>query len=63
MSRTYKDMPWGQGGQRRKYWASEAGHAWFTRNCRRVARAKAKNDLRNGREPQPVYPVEREYFD
>lgn len=63
MSRTYKDRPFRLGGNRHPYFTSESAHAWFTRNCRRVARAKARNDLRNGREPQPVYPVEREYFD
>lgn len=63
MSRTYKDKPWTQGGQRHRYYTSESGHAWFTRMCRRSARAKANADLRQGKEPQPVYPVEREYFD
>ena len=63
MSRTHKDAPYELGGHRHKYCTGVNYHAWFTRQCRRAARAKAKDDLRKGREPQPVYPVESGYYD
>ena len=63
MSDTDKDQPWRLGGQRRKYYISEKGHAEFTRSSRRRSRAAAKDDLRHDREPSPRYPAEREYFD
>ena len=63
MSRTYKDAPYELGGQRHKYAVGETHHAWFTRHCRRVARKLAKRALKKGEEPQPVYPVQRSYFD
>lgn len=63
MSRTRKDRPYELGGQRHRYYASEKGHAKFTRSCRRIARAKAETALRKGAEPEPKYPVEEEYFD
>ncbi len=30
---------------------------------RKEVRAKAKDALRNGREPDPIYPAQRDYFD
>lgn len=63
MSNTFKDKPYEMGGQRHKYYITERWHAWFTRDCRRKARAQAKNDLRHDREPQPVYPIESAYYD
>lgn len=42
---------------------SDKGHTEFARHCRRSARAKAKQALRNGHEPAPKYPVETEYYD
>lgn len=65
MSRTDKDLPYELGGQRHKYACTETGHARFTKDCRMVARAKAKAkaDLRNGKEPALRYAVEKSYFD
>lgn len=63
MSRTDKDLPWRLGGHRHRYWTSDDSHGRWARSIRRMARAKAKRDLRAGREPLPLYPVEREYFD
>ena len=60
MSRSKKDKP---GGHSNKYYISNKYIDRFKRNCRKAARAKAKNDLRNGREPAPIYPIEHEYFD
>lgn len=63
MSRTDKDAPYRLGGKRRRYYTSEKWHAWFTRECRRQARARASTAMRTGREPEPRYPVERSYYD
>ena len=63
MSRTDKDLPWELGGQRHKYWIASTGHAAFKRQCHQQKRAQVRHDLSIGREPMPVYPVEREYFD
>ena len=60
MSRDYRDQ---RGGHPTKYYISDKGHTEFARNCRRSARAKAKQALRNGHEPAPKYPVETEYYD
>lgn len=60
MSRDYRDQ---RGGHRGGYYVSNKGHSEFARQCRRSARAKAKQELRHGREPEPTYPVEREYYD
>lgn len=60
MSRDDRDQ---RGGHRSRYWTSDANHADFARATRKAGRAKAKQALRNGREPEPIYPVEREYFD
>ncbi|MDL2297969.1 hypothetical protein LJC40_02310 [Synergistaceae bacterium OttesenSCG-928-D05] len=49
--------------KRHKYWISSRGHAKFTKCCRKSVRARAKNDLCHGREPQPRYSVESSYFD
>jgi len=62
MSRTYKDAPWPK-GQHHRYFISGKGHAEFTRWCRTQARRMAKRALKKGEEPQPHYPVEREYYD
>lgn len=35
----------------------------FTRMARQRGRSRAKKDLIRGREPQPIYPVERLRFD
>ena len=59
MSRTDKDRGWAS----KWYCGSPKAWAKFYRSCRRIARAKAKDDLRNGREPAPRYPVEYAYFD
>ena len=63
MSRTDKDLPFYLGGNRHKYWTLPTGHAKFTRQVRRMARAREKQDMRRGVEPAPIYPVERSYFD
>lgn len=63
VSRTTKDRPYRLGGQRRKYYISEKHHAQFTRDCRRRARAQASQAIRTGKEPEPRYPVEKEYYD
>lgn len=63
MSRTHKDLPWELGGDQHKYATSPTNHSWFTRMIRRRARALAKSALRTGREPEPKYPVEHEYYD
>lgn len=63
MSRTDKDIPFRLGGQRRRYWITGKHHALFTRQGRRAARARVKAALRRGREPEPRYPIEREYYD
>lgn len=60
MSRDYRDQ---RGGHRGGYYVSNKSHAEFARQCRRSARAKAKQALRRGHEPEPTYPVEREYYD
>lgn len=60
MSRDYRDQ---RGGHPTKYYTSNKGHTEFARLCRRSARAKAKQALRNGHEPEPKYPVETEYYD
>lgn len=46
-----------------KYWVTGDNVAEFKRDCRKAARNKAKQDLRNEREPLPRYPIERAYFD
>lgn len=60
MSRDYRDQ---RGGHRGGYYISNKRHSEFARQCRRSARAKARQALRHGREPEPTYPVEREYYD
>lgn len=60
MSRDYRDQ---RGGHPTKYYISDEGHTEFARHCRRSARAKAKQALRRGYDPEPKYPVETEYFD
>ena len=60
MSRDYRDQ---RGGHKRKFPRSVEGRAEFTRRTRRAGRTKAKQALRRGREPEPTYPVEREYYD
>lgn len=60
MSRDYRDQ---RGGHRGGYYVSNKGHGEFARQCRRSARTKAKQALRHGHEPEPMYPVEREYYD
>lgn len=60
MSRDYRDQP---GGHPSKFFISDKRHAKFARQCRRRGRFRAAQDLRAGREPLPVYPAEREWFD
>lgn len=60
MSRDYRDQ---RGGHSTKYFIADKNHAEFARHCRRSARAKARQALRNGHEPDPKYPVETEYYD
>lgn len=60
MSRDDRDQ---RGGHRGGYFISNKHHAAFARYGRRAARARAKQALRQGREPEPTYPVEREYYD
>ena len=63
MSRTDKDLPWRLGGDKHRYWIASTGHAAFKKQCQQQKRAQVRHDLSIGREPMPVYPVEREYFD
>lgn len=63
MSRTFKDRPYRLGGQKHPYYVAPDGHAEFTRQCRRQARAQAKAALRSGVEPEPRYPGMYAYFD
>lgn len=60
MSRDYRDQ---RGGYQSKYWGPNSGIADFKRQCRRSARYKAKQALRQGHEPPPQYPIETEYWD
>ena len=63
LSRDYRDRP---GGHASGTWYRANGSNWvryMKTQCRRIARHKAKNDLRNDREPQPRYPIERIYLD
>lgn len=60
MSRDYRDQ---RGGHRSGYYVSDGHHAEFARQCRRSARAKAKQALRRGVEPEPIYPIERVWYD
>lgn len=60
MSRDHRDQ---QGGHITKYWVSNANISDFKRQCRRSARYKAKQALRQGIEPSPQYPIETEYWD
>lgn len=60
MSRDFRDQ---RGGHRGGYYISNKNHAEFTRQCRKSARAKAKQALRKGEEPQPRYAVETLYYD
>jgi len=63
MRRNSKDSNDGRENKRSQYWCSPKGHGAFTRWCRRVVRARAKQALRDGREPLPKDPKSREYFD
>jgi hypothetical protein len=47
----------------RKYCTSPIGHAKFTRQIRKAVRNKAKTAIRSGREPEPKYPKQTEYYD
>ena len=63
MSRTHKDKPWSLGGKRTRYYISPKGHSAFKATIRRNVRAKERNAIARGAEPEPRYPVEKEYFD
>ena len=64
MSHTDKDQPWRVTGiWTHRYWITPRGHGAWKRSISRRARSKAANALRNGREPEPRYSIEREYFD
>ncbi|WCZ36045.1 hypothetical protein CHEID_02395 [Corynebacterium heidelbergense] len=60
MSRDYRDQ---RGGHRWIYPCKRKTATWFMRDCRRTGRRKAKQDLKHGREPQPIYPVERRWLE
>jgi hypothetical protein len=47
----------------RRYCVSPISHAEFTRSIRRRIRAKAKNEIRNGREPEAKSALQYEYYD
>ena len=47
----------------RSYYISCKGHGEFTKHCRRVVRAKAKQALRTGQEPLRKDPKAKEYYD
>jgi len=51
MSRTDKDHP----KARREHWMSVYTPSWFNRVQRQRERQKAREDIRNHREPQPDY--------
>ena len=61
MSGTYRDAKGGHTSS--KYGITHEGVSKFKRYCRRTARNKAKQALRQGREPEPRYPVEKLYWD
>lgn len=60
MSRDDRDQ---RGGHPSRYFITDKHHAKFAKHCRRSARARAKQALRNGIEPEPRYPIERVYYD
>ena len=60
MSKDYRDQ---RGGHRRKWAISADNYAEFRRINRKIARGKVKAALRKGEEPEPLYPVEREWYD
>ena len=45
------------------YMVSCKGHGEFTRSCRRVVRARAKQAIREGKEPLPKDPKGSIYYD
>ena len=51
MSRTDKDTR----HAKRQHWQSVFTPSWWNRDQRRREREKARQDMRNGREPQPRY--------
>lgn len=61
MSRDYRDKRGGHYSG--KFMIREDGHAEFAKQCRRNGRHNAKQALRRGEEPEPMYPRERDYFD
>lgn len=61
MSRDYRDKRGGHYSG--KFYIDDSNHAEFAKQCRRIARHKAKQSLREGEEPEPMYPIERVYFD
>ena len=58
MSRTDKD----QREAKRDHWSSVFQPSWHNRMLRRSHRARARQDLRNGREPLPRYKNDRDYY-
>lgn len=61
MSRDHRDKP---GGHNNQYYG--AGNRWvkfYKKHCRRVTRARERQDLQRGIEPPPTYPIERSYID
>lgn len=61
MSRDYRDKP---GGHDNKYCGGSGDWIKFAKqHSRRSARAKAKQALREGHEPEPIYPIELQYID
>lgn len=60
MSRSHKDKP---GGHTSRLYCGPGWIRYAKRHARQQARAKAKHNIRNDREPQPIYPEERAYID
>lgn len=64
MQRNSKSSNDGRENKRnRTYWCSYKGHGEFTKWCRRIVRARAKQAIRKGNEPLPKDPKSREYYD
>ena len=57
MSRTDKDQP---NIRRERWWTRQP--SWWNKRGRRRHRARATQDLRNGREPLPRYKDDREWY-
>lgn len=58
MAHTDKDHP----DFRRKHWQSIRQPSWWNKMLRDHHRERARQDLRNGREPLPKYRGDDEYY-